>query len=55
MYMWKLAASDCPRETQYYVEEIEKLKSMTDIRSNVIQDFNAIHEKLPCIYSNFVS
>lgn len=44
----KLDASDCPSHTSQLSEELDKLKTMIDIRPKVIEDFTTIREKFPC-------
>lgn len=43
-----LDASDCPSHTSQLSEELDKLKTMIDIRPKVIEDFTTIRETFPC-------
>lgn len=51
----KIASADCPTWTSEYSGKIDELKSMIDIRSKVIDDFNAIKENFPCSEFGLVS
>lgn len=41
-------ASDCLELSQNYSATADKLKSIDGIKTKVLLDFNAIHEKFPC-------
>lgn len=44
----KIDASDCAYTSQTYLDLIDELTAMIDIRKKVIEDFNTIREKFPC-------
>lgn len=49
-YTWlKIVATDCPGADGKFSEIIDKLKTMIDIKANVVQDFTAIRDKFPCL------
>lgn len=43
-----LDENDCPDYTRVLLDKLDKLKSLTNIKPKVIQDFMAIHDKFPC-------
>lgn len=44
----KASASDCPENMQKYSEEINKLKTIIDLKPKVVEHFNIIRDKFPC-------